>query len=332
MKAAAYHKYGSADVLRIEEVTRPSIADNEVLVKVYAAPVTTADWRLRASAFPGFTWLPGRLMFGLFAPRNPILGTDFSGRIVAKGKDVTHFRGGDEVFGFSGKGAHAEYLAISEDGAIVRKPANLDYDEAAAVPFGALSALVFLRDLAKIKRGHRILILGASGGVGVFAVQLAKHFGAEVTGVCSTANLSLVTSLGADHVIDYTTEDFTNRSETYDIIFDTIGKTSYSQCKRTLTPKGVFVPLNIGMREVFQSLMSLVTRGRKVVIGISGDTKEDLAYISQLLERSEIRPVVDGCYPLAQIANAHRRVESRHKTGAVIVSIGQTEALSLAAE
>lgn len=321
MKAAYYEKYGSADVLEIRDVERPAIGDNEVLVQVHATSVTSADWRLRASAFPGVFWLAGRMMFGLLAPRNRILGSDFAGRIVATGRNVTKFKGGDEVFGFSGKGAHGEYLAISEDGPIVRKPAVLGHDEAAAVPFGVLSALVFLRDFARIRPGQKILINGASGGVGVFAVQLARHFGAEVTGVCSTANLDLVKSLGADHVIDYTREDFTRSGRAYDVIFDTVGKVSFSRCRHALTEKGIFLPLEFGLKEICQAMVMSMTGGRKVVIGISGDTKEDLALIGGLLQAGAIRPVIDGRYPLERIADAHRRAETRHKTGSVIVTI-----------
>ncbi len=331
MKAATYQKYGSADVVEIKKVARPTIKDNEVLVKVYATSVTTADWRLRASAFPIYAWLPGRIMFGLFVPKNKILGMDFSGRIVAKGKNVTQFKGGDEVFGFAGNGAHAEYLAISEDDAMVKKPVNLGYDEAAAVPFGALSALVFLRDFAQIKTGQRVLINGASGGVGVFAVQLAKHFGADVTGVCGTAKLNLVKSIGADHVIDYTAEDFANTAEPYDIILDTVGTTSFSRSKPALTPSGVYVPLEFGLKEIFQSMLTSMIGTKKVVIGISGDSKDDLAFISDLLQRGEIRPVIDAHYPLDRIADAHRRVESRHKTGSVVVSVEQLDTIRLAA-
>lgn len=332
MKAAYYEKYGPADVVKIKEVARPVIKDNEVLVKVYAASVTTADWRIRASAFPAFTWLAGRMMLGLFAPKVNVLGRDFAGRIVAKGKDVERFKLSDEVFGCSGNGAHAEYLAVPAEGTIVRKPVNLGYDEAAAVPFGALSALAFLRDFAKIRPGQTILINGASGGVGVFAVQLAKYFGADVTGVCSTANMELVRSIGADSVIDYSREDFTRNRKTYDIILDTVGKTAFSRCRRALKPEGIYIPLELGMKEIYHALVTSMIGGKKIVIGISWDTQENLAIIRGLLERGNIRPVIDGHYPLESIADAHRRVESRHKRGSVIVTFEEPEVLSLAAE
>jgi NADPH:quinone reductase-like Zn-dependent oxidoreductase len=322
MKAAVYEKYGPADVLEIREVARPEVKDNEVLVKIYATSVTTADWRLRASAFPGMFWLAGRMMFGLLSPKNKVLGSEFAGRVVSVGANVTRFKLGDEVFGFSEAfGAHAEYLAIPEDKAIARKPEGLGYEEAAAMPFGALCALVFLRDFAKIRPGQKVLIGGASGGVGVYAVQLAKHFGAKVTGVCSTANVDLVTSLGAGHVIDYKKEDFTRQPETYDLVFDTSGTTSFSKCKRALKPNGIFIPLEFSLREIVQSLVTSMTGGRKVVIGVNGDSQEDLAFIAGLAERGEIRAVIDRHYPLEQIADAHRRVESRHKRGSVVVTV-----------
>ncbi len=332
MKAATYAKYGPADVLEITDIPRPEIKPNEVLVKVYATSVTTADWRIRASAFPGYAWLPGRLMFGLFRPRRPVLGSDFAGRIVAKGDAVTRFKGGDAVFGFSMNGAHAEFMAVAEDTAIAAKPANLSYDQAAAVPFGALSALVFLRDIAKVKPGSKVLIHGASGGVGVYAVQLAKNLGATVTGVASTENLNLLRALGADHVIDYTQTDFTRTGETHDVILDTVGKTSFARVRRALSPKGVFVPLEFGLREIAQSLITRIIGRKSVRIGVSGDNREDLETIARLLRDGTLKPVIDTTYGLDQIADAHRRVESRHKTGSVIVTLDRPEMPQLAAE
>ncbi|MCP4384462.1 MAG: NAD(P)-dependent alcohol dehydrogenase, partial [Hyphomicrobiales bacterium] len=228
--------------------------------------------------------------------------------------------------------AHAEFLSIAEDGVIVPLPINLGYDEAAAVPFGALSALVFLRDFAKVQRGQRVLVNGASGGVGVFAVQLAKYYGAEVTGVASAANQDLVRSLGADHVIDYGRADFAASGKTYDVIFDTVGTTSFARVRRALAPKGIYLPIEFGLREIGQSLVTSLTGGRKVVIGVSGDTREDLATIAELLEQSVIRSVIDDRFPLEQIAGAHRRVESRHKRGSVIVTVEPRAELGMAAE
>lgn len=332
MKAAVYERYGAAEVVEIKDVPRPAIGDDQVLVRVYATTVTTADWRFRASAFPGILWLPGRMVAGLFSPKNPILGMEFAGRVVARGSNVTRFGLGDEVFGFADMGAHAEYVAVDAAGAITRMPGGLGYDEAAAVPFGALSALVFLRDFAKVKPGQKVLIAGASGGVGVFAVQLAKHLGAHVTGVCSTANTELVLSLGADRVIDYTKEDYAAAAEAYDLVLDTAGTTSFARARRVLKPHGVFLPIEFGAREIAQAALTRLGGGRRVLIGISGDSRQDTEHLAGLLETGEIRPVVDSRYPFERIADAHRRVESRHKRGSVVVLVaGAEEAARMAA-
>ena len=331
MKAAWYDRYGDADVVGMRDVAMPEISDDEILVKVHASTVTTADWRLRASAFPGAFWLPGRLMFGLFAPRSHVLGGDFAGRVVAVGKAVTRFSEGDAVFGFSTLGAHAEYLTICSDAAVAAMPPGVSFAEAAAVPFGALSALVFLRDFAQLKPGQKVLINGASGGVGVFAVQLAKVLGAEVTGISSAANLALVRSLGADHVIDYAAPDMAADTARYDVILDTIGTMNFAGIKQRLTSVGAFVPLNFGLREVWQSLMT-GRRGKRVVVGVSGDNQADLAWLADLLESRQIRGVIEDCYPLARISQAYRRVESRHKTGAVVLTIVPPEGKLVVAE
>ena len=325
MKAAIYNTYGEADVVSVQDMPTPQIGNSEILVKVQSSAVSTADWRLRASAFPGILWLPARLMTGLFKPKNKVLGTDFAGQLVELGQCVSKFSLGDRVYGFCLHGGHAEYLAIDADKAICRIPDALNYDAAAAVPFGALSALVFLRDFAEIKPGQRVLIVGATGGVGVFAVQLAKQMGAEVTGVCSTDNLDLLRSLGADHVIDYKQEDYTAHTETYDVILDTVGGTDFGKCKRALTANGVFIPLEFSVREMMQALVTSVLGGKRVRLGVSGDTAVDLEYLSVLLGRGDIRPVIDGVYPLVKIAEAHRRVEGRHKTGSVVIRVAAGE-------
>lgn len=321
MKAAVYDRYGPADVLRVESIEKPEPKDGELLVEVHASAVTTADWRIRASAFPGYAWLPGRLMFGVFAPRNKVLGTDFAGKVAAVGTGVSDFGVGDEIFGFSGKGGHAEFLTVSANGAVARKPAILDFGEAAAVPFGAMAALVFLRDFAKVQPGQKVLINGASGGVGVFAVQLAKHFGAQVTGVCSSGNKKLVKSLGARDVIDYTRQDFAQSGRQWDVVLDTVGKTSFSQCRTALTPEGRYVPLEFGFREFIQALATSASKGQRVLVGVSGDKKADLEFIASLLQSGKLKPVIDKRYPLRKIADAHRRVESRHKTGSVVITV-----------
>jgi len=324
MLAAYVPRYGDADVIEIAELPRPEITETEVLVKVHASAVNTADWRLRAAAFPGFARLVGRLMFGLFAPKNKVPGGDFSGRIVARGAAVTRFQDGDAVFGTSLHGANAEYLRIGQDGAIARKPETLSHVEAAAVPFGALSALVFLRDFARVTPGQKVLITGASGGLGVFAVQLAKHSGAEVTAVCSRANHALVKSLGADHVIDYHSEDFADGSARYDLILDIVGRAGFRRCRRVLTPRGIYLPIEFDLREIVQSVWTRLTGGQRVLIGVSGDKREDLEEIARLLADGTLRPVIDRTYPLDRIADAHRRVEGRHKTGSVVLTMPDT--------
>ncbi|MBO6719296.1 MAG: NAD(P)-dependent alcohol dehydrogenase [Rhizobiaceae bacterium] len=322
MKAAWYEKYGSADVVEIRDIARPEPKDNEILVQVFATTVTTADWRFRASAFPKIMWLAGRAMAGLFAPKAKVLGSEFAGRVVAKGKDVTKFKGGDEVMGFSMPfGAHAEYIVISEDQPVVKKPANIGYDEAAATPFGANTALAFLRDFAKVQPGQKVLISGASGGVGVWAVQIAKHLGAEVTAVTSTGNVGLMKSLGADRVIDYKKENYWQTGETWDLVLDTAGTTTVAHAKRALNPKGIFLPVEFAGAEMLQALRSMIFGGKQVLLRISGDNKENLATVAGLLESGEIRPVIDSHYSLEQIADAHRRVESRHKRGSVVVTV-----------
>ncbi len=321
MKAAIHRRYGSADVVSIEDVPDPSPGPGEVLVDVHASTVTTADWRMRASAFPGVLWLPGRLMTGLFRPRRPILGGDFSGRVAALGAGVTRFAIGDEVFGFAGHGAHAERLTMSENGAIAPKPARLTHAEAASVPFGGLAALVFLRDFAEVRQGRRVLILGATGGVGVFAVQLARHFGAHVTATAGAGKSDLVQSLGADVLIDHHREDFTDAAEPFDVILDTVGATDFAKARRALAPSGVYVPLDIGLREGLQKIATLRGDGQRIAIGVSSDTGPDLEFLAELLETGTIRPVIDSAYPLDRIVDAHRRVESRRKTGAVVVTL-----------
>lgn len=322
MKAAYQTAYGPSEKVRIRNVPRPDIGANDLLVQVFASTVTTADWRLRASAFPSpMMWLPARLMFGLFRPKVRTGGMEFAGRVVAKGEGVTQFKGGDAVFGMVSGGAHAEYLVVAQGGVVTAKPENVGFDQAAAVPFGALCALVFLRDFAKLRPGQKVLIHGASGGVGVFAVQLAKHFGAEVTAVASAENVDLLLGLGADHAIDYRTTDFTKGAARYDLVFDTVGKTRYRDVKSVLTATGIYLPLEFGLPEIAQSLLTAKSKGKRVMIGVSGDNREDLIYLADLLARGVIRSVIDSHYTLDSIAEAHRRVETRHKRGSVVVAI-----------
>ena len=308
--------------MSVEQVKWPWPKDNEVLVKVHSSSVTSGDVRLRAFTGAGIFWIPIRLLFGILRPRNPVPGMEFSGRIEAIGRHVTRFNVGDAVFGMCMGGANAEYVTVPEASNLVIKPDSMSYEDAAATPFGALSALEFLRDIARIKPGERVMIYGASGAVGVFAVQLAKHFGAEVTGVCSTANVSLVKSLGADAVIDYTTTNFLNDAARYDLILDTVGGTSFSLSRQVLAPKGRYVFLVQDVAALFQAMWTSLRPGQRAITGYSGgESSDDLLYISQLIETGSLRPVIDRRFDLTEITLAHRYVQTGRKRGAVIISV-----------
>jgi NADPH:quinone reductase-like Zn-dependent oxidoreductase len=316
MKAIVYTKFGPPDVLQLQEVEKPSPKDNEVLIKIVATTVVKEDPDMRAS--PGFN--------GFLKPRHPILGQELAGEIEATGKDVTRFKQGNQVFGIDMFGAYAEYKCMPENGALAIKPANISYEEAASVPNGALTALPFLRDKGKIQSGQTALIYGASGSVGAAAVQLAKYYGAKVTGVCSTANLEWVKSLGADQVIDYTQEDFTENGKTYDIIFDTVGKRSFSECKGSLTDAGIYlttVPTPVIMLQALWTAKSGSKKVKFVAAGLrpAREKIKDLVFLTKLIEAEKIRPVIDRCYPLEQMAEAHRYVEQGHKKGNVVITV-----------
>lgn len=326
MKAIVFTEYGSPDVLQLQEVDKPTPKEDEVLIKVHATTVTTGDVNIRGFVFvpPGLKLL-ARLMFGLNKPKKHILGTEVAGEIEAVGKQVTEFKSGDQVFGIESSylGAYADYVCRPAKGALSLKPANLSYEEAAALSFGAGTALHFLKNLAKIQRGQKILINGASGCVGSYAVQIAKYYGAEVTGVCSTQNVELVKSLGADRVIDYTKEDFTRNGETYDIILDTVGKTTFVRCKGSLKPQGLYLASAGGVREMLQSVWTALRGDKKVIFGMPTESKQALNALLQLVESGQIRPVIDRCYPLEQTAEAHRYVDKGHKRGNVVITVAQ---------
>lgn len=327
MKAIVYEQYGPPEVLQLKEVPKASPKPTQVLIKVRAAAVTFGETKARDFTIsprefwlPGPLWLPARLGFGYSKPRNTILGSEMAGVIEEVGPDVKSFKPGDQVFGFSaGFGADAEYLAMPEDGVLAIKPANMTFEEAAVVPHGSLTALFFVRK-ANIQPGEKVLINGASGGIGQYAVQLAKVFGAEVTGVCSTSKMDLVTSLGADHTIDYTQEDFTRNGQTYDVIFDTARVTSWAKCEGSLKPGGRYLLAVFGMREVFQMLRTSGS-SKKVICGLAAIKQQDLATIVELVEAGKLRVVIDRRFPLEQTAEAHRYFESGHKKGYVVVTL-----------
>ena len=325
MKAILHTKFGPPDELQLKEVEKPVPRDSEILIKIHATTVTSTDCNARNFTFVTKVFqLPARLFFfGIFRPRINILGIDLAGEIEAVGKDVKRFKEGDQVFGTPGIafGAHAEYTCMPEDGVLTIKPANIAWEEAASVFLGAHTALFFLRDKGNIQAGHKTLIYGASGAIGTFAVQLAKYFGAEVTGVCSTTNLEMVKSLGADKVIDYTKEDFTRSGETYDLIFDTVGKTSFSRCKSSLKQKGIFLAALMDLPEIVQIIWTSMTGGKKVKGGVALERVEDLNFLKELMEAGKIKPVIDRCYPLEQTAEAFRYVEEGHKKGNVVIRV-----------
>ncbi len=321
MKAVVYTKYGSPDVLQLKEVETPTPKDDEVLVKVHAASVNAADWHLlRGEPFMV------RLMFGLLKPKHKILGADVAGRVEAVGRNVKQFQPGDEVFGDiseCGWGGFAEYVCAREN-ALMLKPANISFEEAAAVPLAAVTALQGLRDKGQIQPGQKVLINGASGGVGTFAVQIAKSFGAEVTGVCSTRKLDMVRSIGADHVVDYTQEDFTKNGQRYDLIIAANGYHSILDYKRALSPKGIYVMTGGSTAQIFQGLLLgpwiSMTGSKKLRSLTAKPNQKDLVFVKELLEAGKVVPVIDRRYPLSEAPEALRYLEEGHAKGKVVIT------------
>jgi NADPH2:quinone reductase len=320
MKAIVYQRYGSPDVLEHAEIAKPSPKFNEVLIKVEASTVTSADCLMRR----GNTFL-SHILIGYKAPRKKyrILGTEFSGVIESIGSKVTAFKPGDEVYAFRGfgTGCYAEYKCMKENASIALKPENMSFSEAASSVDGATTALFFLKEKANVKNGQKVLINGASGSIGTFAVQLAKYFGAEVTAVCSTRNIEMVKSLGADKVIDYTKTDFTQTGDSYDLIFDTVSKSSFAECKKALKYGGSYIVTDMTLKRVVLSLLTKFNKRRKLIFSMSINKKEGLKFIKSLIEDGHIKTYIDKHYSLKEISRAHEYVEEGHKRGNVVIEI-----------
>jgi len=319
VKAILYERYGPPDVLKLEEIPKPTPRDHEVLIKVHATTVTALDWRARSLTAPKGFGLFMRLALGTSRPRRQILGAELSGEIESIGRAVSRFKVGDPVFA-GVLGCYVEYKCVPEDGPLALKPANLSYEEAAAIPFGGLTALAAVRK-ARIQGGESVLINGASGAVGTAAVQLAKHHGAKVTGVCSTANLELVKSIGADHVIDYTREDFTRSGETYDIVVDNVGNAPFSRVKGSLKNGGRLLVVVGALSDMLLAPWVSRTSGKRVTPVLARPTAEDLRFLASLAESGQFKPVIDRRYPFERITEAHRYVDTGRKRGNVVVTL-----------
>ncbi len=320
MKAVICTKYGPPEVLKLRDVEKPVPKDNEILIKVYATSVTSGDTRIRGLKVPLSFWVPARIALGIKSPKINILGAELSGEIESIGKDVKKFKIGDQVFAYPGHhlGGYAEYKCMEEDSAIAIKPSKLTFEEAAAVSFGGNTALHFLKQ-ANINDGQKVLIYGASGSVGTYAVQLAKYFGAEVTGVCSTSNIDLVKSLGADIVIDYTKEDFSKNGKFYNVIFDTVGKSTFSDCMGSLLKEGVYLQAVALPPTSLQMRWKSITSNMKLIGGTAVPKAENLNFLRELIEIGKIKPVIDRTYPIEQIVEAHTYVDKGHKKGNVVI-------------
>lgn len=315
MKAAIYTSYGEPEVVNLMDLPKPTAKDHEVVVKVNAATVTSGDWRMRAGVPFAI-----RIYNGLFKLKRTVLGHEFSGVVDRVGAQVTRFKVGDPVFGTTGEGAgaHAEFVAVPADGIIALKPDAIPDEKAAALPVGALTALYFLQQ-ADVRKGQKVLIYGASGSVGTFAVQLAKHFGGEVTAVCSGANAELVRSLGADQVIDYQKEDFTQKKDSYDVVFDAVGKASFRKSQNALKPRGIYLTVAMDLNLIFQSILTSLTKRYNLISAVSKPTLDDFRIIIDLAEQGSLSPVIDRTYRLSEIQQAHRHAETGHKKGNLVL-------------
>lgn len=325
MKAITYANYGSADVLQLKEVAKPAPKADEVLISVRAAEVTKADIEMRSFRFPvKWFWLPLRIAFGVTKPRRQILGAYFSGVVESLGKDVTQFSAGDQIFGAAGLrlGAYGEYVALPESYAIVVKPANMSYAEAAAVPLGGLNALHFMR-LAGIQHGDKVLINGAGGSIGAHGVQIARSMGADVTAVDSGIKESLLRRMGASHFIDYTKENFATMGRTYDVVFDMVAGSSYSACIKILNPNGRYLSGNPRLSVMIRSVFTTRFTDKTARFAFAGETKADLLTLREMIEDGRIQSIVDRVYPMERASDAHRRVETEERRGAVVIAIGE---------
>jgi NADPH:quinone reductase-like Zn-dependent oxidoreductase len=330
MKAAIFTEYGSPDVFQIKEIEKPEPKDNEILIRVRAVNINYGDLIVRDFKhlspkdfnMPSLLYWLARIEFGFNKPKINIQGSEFAGKVEAIGKDVTVFKQGDEVFGYLGMkmGANAEYLTMPESGSVTLKPKNMSYEEAVTIPYGGLTALSLLRK-ANIQKGQKVLINGASGSIGSAALQLAKYYGAEVTGVCGTNRMQMVKALGADKVIDYSKEDFTKGSERYDLVFDVLGRTSFDKVKRVLNPNGIYLLASFKSKALLQMLITSKFWDKKVICALSSDTPQDLVTIKELAEAGKIKTVVDRCYPLEKVAEAHRYLESGQRHGNVVLTV-----------
>lgn len=322
MKAVVCTKYGPPEVLKFIELPKPEPKDNEICIKIKATTVAVADSRIRGFRVPAAVWIPARIVLGIKKPKKPVLGVELAGEIESLGKNVTRFKIGDKIFAatLQNFGAHAEYICLSQDGPVATIPTNMSLEEAAALPIGARTALHFL-ERGKITRGQKVLIYGASGSVGTYAIQLAKHFGADVTAVCSHANMELVRSLGADTLLDYTHEDFRSQLETYDMIFVAVDKFPFSICKKILRANGVYINCTNPIKSLHQIFVSLTSK-KKILMSQNVPEKiEYMVRIKELVEQGTLKPVIDKIYPFEQIVEAHRYVDKGHKVGNVIITI-----------
>ncbi|WP_136807001.1 NAD(P)-dependent alcohol dehydrogenase [Desulfosediminicola flagellatus] len=329
MKAIIYKRYGSPDVLQLQEVEKPIPADDEVLIKVHAAEATKSDCEMRSFSFPViWFWLPLRIAMGLLKPKKHILGMYFAGEIESAGRHVVKFKKGDAVFGTTRfrLGAYAEYVCVPASYTLVSKPSNLNFVESAAVPLGGLNALHFLRK-AHIRDGETVLVNGAGGSIGTFGVQIAKAMGAEVTGVDSAIKEEMIRRIGADHFIDYTKEDFTKSDKTYDVIFNMVSKISYSSCIKSLSHSGRYLIANPRISDMLRSVLTSMFTNKTAIFVFAEERKEELHILKEMIEKGKIHPIVDKIYPLEKAAEAHQRVETEQRLGPVIISVGKSQGL-----